>query len=82
MAFRLAADGFPDRFVEAVNTMFTQGMRQIGIVILSKTHIEHAGTGQADTVAAFAEIMCQRRDETQLAAGLTNLDIACGPPLE
>ena len=57
--------------------MFAQGVRKIGIVILTKAHIEHAGTGQADTVAAFTEIMRQRRNEAQLAASLGNPDIAC-----
>ncbi len=42
-----------------------QWRAQIRGVILTKAHIEGAGAGQAYTVAAFAEIMGERRNETE-----------------
>ena len=52
-----------------------QGRAQVGGVLLSQAHVERAGAGQAHPVAAFAEIVGHRRDETQPPAGLLDFDI-------
>ena len=49
---------------------------QIGGIFLAQTHEKGAGAGQANTVAAFAEIMGHRRDEAQATAGLGDLYVA------
>src|ERR1700733_4440634 len=56
----------------------TQRLAQVGGVFLAKTHIERAGTGDADAIAGFAEIVRERRDETEPAAGLGDAHIARG----
>ena len=43
---------------------------QVGGVVLAETHIERAGAGEPHAVAAFAEIVRQRRDEPEPPAGL------------
>ncbi len=70
VSFRLAQKGFIDgagKIGVAVGS--AQRRAQIGSVVLAETHIERAGTGETDTIAAFAEIMGHGRDEAQPAAG-------------
>src|SRR5579863_10241400 len=52
---------------------------QIRRILLAEAHVERAGAGDADAVAALAEIMGQRRDEAEPAAGLSDFDIAGRP---
>ena len=53
-----------------------QRCAQIGGILLAQAHIERAGAGQPHPVAAFAEIMGERRDEAEPAAGLLHPHIA------
>ena len=55
-----------------------QRLAQVRRVLLAEAHVERAGAGDADPVAAFAEIMGQRRDEAEPAAGLLDVEIARG----
>src|SRR6266849_1023902 len=61
MTFGFAADGFVD---DGIVGRCTQGRPQIGGIVLPQAHIEHPGAGKPHAVAAFAEIVAQRRDET------------------
>ena len=71
MALGLAGDRFLDRGVQRLRRFATPQRRaQIRSVVLAEAHIERAGAGDADAVAALAEIMGQRRDEAEPAAGL------------
>ena len=80
MALGLAADGFQDRLAQRLVALAgAQRRAQVGGILLPQAHIQRAGAGQPHAVAAFAEIMRQRGDETQLAAGFLNLDIARRP---
>ena len=78
MAFWLAANGLGNRGVQRRFAAIAKGAAQIRIVILTKAHIELAGTGHTHPVAAFAEIMGQRGDEAKLAPGFLDLDITGG----
>eukprot|EP01026_Neomeris_dumetosa_P082791 TRINITY_DN95204_c0_g1_i1.p2 TRINITY_DN95204_c0_g1~~TRINITY_DN95204_c0_g1_i1.p2 ORF type:complete len:229 (-),score=11.83 TRINITY_DN95204_c0_g1_i1:73-759(-) len=93
MPFRLARDRFMDCRLER-RIIITRPERrpQIRRILLAEAHIQRAGAGQPDPVAALAEIMGQRRDETDAAAGLLTthvpgrtagliIDILQGPPL-
>ena len=64
------------RVEELVALGGAQRRAQVGGVFLAEAHIERAGAGQPHAVAALAEIMGQRRDEAEPAAGLRDLDIA------
>lgn len=78
MSLRLARNGLIYSLCEQpVVFRCTQRRAQIGAVVLAKAHIKHAGTGDAHTVAAFAEIMRQRRDEPEPPARFGDAYIAC-----
>ena len=49
---------------------------QVGGVLLAEAHVERARAGHAHAVAALAEIVRQRRDEAEAAAGLLHAHIA------
>jgi len=53
-----------------------QGGAQIDMIVLAEAHIDPARAGHAHPVAAGAEIVRQRGDEAELAAGLFDADIA------
>ncbi len=55
-----------------------QGRAQVGHVFLAEAHVKLAGAGQPDAVAAFAEVVGERRDEADLLARLLQPDIARG----
>ncbi|EKD60276.1 MAG: hypothetical protein ACD_54C00842G0001, partial [uncultured bacterium] len=79
MAFRLAGNGGADGLVQGgIIGAGPQRRAQVGHVFLTQTHIQLAGAGQPDAVAAFAEIMRQRRDEADALAGFGKPDIAGG----
>ncbi len=76
VAFRLEADSAVNRGAQ----QFIVGGRaerlaQIGRVLLAKASMKRAGTGDADAVAGFAEIMSHRRDEAEPAAGLRDANV-------
>ena len=48
---------------------------EIGGIFLSEAHVERAGAGEADAVAALAEIMGHGRDEAEAPARLLHPDI-------
>src|SRR5271165_4338725 len=80
MALRLAQDRLFDRPVEGrVIRARAQGRAQIGAVLLAKAHVELARAGHAHAVAALAEIMSERRDEADPAAGLSRAPVARRP---
>ena len=53
-----------------------QGRAQVGGILLAQAHVERAGAGEPHAVAALAEIMGERRDEAEPAAGLLHPHIA------
>ena len=53
-----------------------QHRAQVGVVLLAEAHVELAGAGQPHPVAALAEIVGERRDEADPAAGLADADVA------
>src|SRR5215208_5310938 len=80
VALGLARDRLLDRLLEGlVRLREPQGGAKVGGVLLAEAHVEPAGAGEADAVAALAEIMRQRRDEAELAAGLLDPDVARRP---
>ena len=71
VALGLARDRLGDRPVEQLVALGgAQRRAQVGGVLLAEAHIERAGAGQPHAVAAFAEIVGERRDEAQPPAGL------------
>ena len=71
------ADGGADRrFQQIVGFGAAQRRAQIGGVVLAQAHIERAGAGDAHAIAALAEIVRERRDEAEPAAGLGDVEIA------
>ena len=73
VALGLARDRLADRRLERLVALrLAQRRAQIGGVLLAEAHIERAGAGQPDAVAALAEIMGQRRDEAEPPAGLAH----------
>src|SRR3954470_10195473 len=71
VALRLARDGFVDRLVEQLIAFRGPQVRpERGGVLLPRAHIERARAGDPHAVPAFAEIMRERRDEAEPAAGL------------
>src|SRR5689334_20606557 len=66
VAFRLAADGLVDRGKEEiVGFGSAQRLAQIGRVFLAETHIERAGAGHPHAIAGLAEIVRERRNESE-----------------
>ena len=64
VALGLARDRLLDGALEALVALGgAQRRAQVGGVLLAEAHVERAGAGDADAVAALAEIVGQRRDE-------------------
>src|SRR6185437_16594390 len=79
MAFRLARDRVVDRGVEEIVGLRRAKRRaQVGGILLAQAHEQRAGASDADTVAAFAEIMRERRDEAEPAAGFLDPHVTRG----
>jgi hypothetical protein len=66
------------RFQEIVGFGATQRRAQIGRVVLTQAHIERSRAGDADAIAALAEIMRERRDEAEPTASFGYVEIARG----
>src|SRR6202034_4756895 len=80
VAFGLARDRFIDgREQQSVAFRSAQRLAQIGGVFWAETHIKRAGTGDAYAIAGFAEIVRQRRDKAEAAAGLGDAHITGRP---
>src|SRR6267378_8564256 len=76
VALGLAVDGFADRrFERLIPFGLAQRGAQIGCVLLAEAHIESAGAGHPDAIAALAEIMGQGGDEAEPPAGLPHRHI-------
>src|SRR5882724_7671148 len=74
---RLACDGVVDGAIEQGIVIGAAKRRaQVGCIVLTKAHVERAGACQPYTVAAFAEIVRERRDESQTSAGLGDTNIS------
>ncbi|MNI88296.1 hypothetical protein D3C73_1455820 [compost metagenome] len=54
---------------------FANYFTQVGGIVLAETHVERAGAGETDAIAALAEIMGHRRDAAHAAACLGHFDI-------
>ena len=75
----LAANGFINGIVQKfVAFRCAQGRAQVSGILLTKAHIECPGTGQANAIAALAEIVGHWRDESDATTGFLHLDIAGG----
>src|SRR6266849_813440 len=74
----LARNGFLDRRVQRLVALgCAQRRAQVGGILLPEAHVESARAGDPDTIAGFAEIMGERSDEAEPAAGLLHAHIAC-----
>src|SRR3984893_16755487 len=81
VALGLAADGFIDGGKQEVITFrCAQWSTKISGIFLTEAHEQSTGTGDAHTIAGFAEIMSKGRDEAEPAAGLRHVDIAGRSP--
>src|SRR5262245_54237350 len=80
VALGLARDRLGDRGVEQI-VAFGRAQRsaQIGGVFLTEAHVKGTRAGHPHPVAGLAEIVGQRRDEAQPAAGFGDLDVARRP---
>src|SRR5271167_1277917 len=77
MAARLAVDRFANRRLERrISFGVAQRRAQVRGILLAEAHIQRACAGHPDSVAALAEIMGQRGDETEPPTGLAHRDIA------
>ena len=77
MAFWFASNRFVDGDLQGLIALGgAERCTQIGSVILAQAHVKRARTGEPDAVTAFAEVMGEGRYESELATGLTNLNIA------
>ena len=79
---RLLRDGGSDRLAQrcVVTRMREQRGAQVGAILLPETHEDFTRAGDPHTVAAFAEVVAERRDEADLLAGLLQPDVARGSP--
>ena len=79
MAFGFASNGLINGLVKQLIALrIAQWLAQVRSIVLPKAHIQGAGTGNPHTVAAFAKIMGQWRDETHATTGFLNLNITGG----
>src|SRR4051812_11280146 len=70
MPLRFAPDGLVNGAVDKLIALGrTQRRPQVSGIFLAETHIQRAGAGDADTVAAFAEVVGHRRDEAEPSPG-------------
>ena len=77
VALGLARNRFVDGGEEEVVALGgAQRLAQIGGILLAEAHIQRAGAGDAHAIAGFAEIVGERRDEAEPAAGLGDAYIA------
>ena len=77
VALGLAQDGGADRRLQRFVAIRTaQRGAQVGGILAAEAEIEPTDAGDADPIAAFAEIVGQRRDEAEPAAGLGDVVIA------
>src|SRR5882724_7876212 len=77
MALRLQSNGAIDRGTEqGIVRRSPQRFAQIGGIFLAEAGVERAGAGDPHPIAGLAEIVGHRRDEAELAAGLSYPDIA------
>src|SRR6186713_3597233 len=77
VAFRLQPDGAIDRGRQQIVVGGgAKWFAQIGGILVAKAGMQRAGAGDPYPITGLAEIMRHRRDETELAAGLGNPDIA------
>src|ERR1700761_1003680 len=53
-----------------------QRLTQVGGVLLAEAPVECTGAGEAHAIAGFAEIIGQRRNEPEPAAGLGDASVA------
>ncbi len=75
------SDGFVDGGIDdRIVGRGPQGRPQIGGIVLPQAHIEHPRAGEPHAVAAFAEIVAQRCDETEPPAGLAHAHITRRSP--
>src|SRR5688572_11494464 len=66
VSLRLAQDRGVDRRIDQVVALGrAQGRTQVGGILLAEAHVERPGAGQAHAIAAFAEVMGERRDEAE-----------------
>src|SRR5690606_6017670 len=74
---RLAANRFIDRAGDGL-VPFGRAQRraEVGGVFLTKAHVEGAGAGETNAVAAFAEIVRHWGDEAETPARFLDLDVA------
>ncbi len=80
MPLGLARDRFGNRRIEQIVAFGRPQRRaQIGSVFLPETHVEGSRACHPNAVAGFAEIVGQRRNEAEAAAGLGDVDVARGP---
>ncbi len=80
VALGLAGDRFVNGGLEQpVALGQAQRGAQIGGVLLTEAHIERASAGDADAIAALAEIVRQRRDEADPTPGLADRVVARRP---
>src|SRR5690349_20382425 len=71
MAFGLAGDCFADGGDQRLVTLaLAQYRAEIGGIVLPKAHIKCPRAGEADAIAAFAEVMGEGRDEADALTGL------------
>src|SRR6056297_120167 len=73
LAFDRRANGLFDKCVVVRGA---QRRAEVGHVLLSEAHVEFARAGEPHPVAAFAEIVRERRDEADLLARLLDPDVA------
>src|SRR5690606_1677786 len=77
VALRLARDRLADRLVErGVGLAVSHDLPQVGGILLPEAHVERAGAGHANAIARLAEIVRERRDEAEPAAGLPLVEVA------
>jgi len=80
VALGFSADRFIDGGIEKiVGFRGAQRFAQVGGVLLTEAHIERAGAGHSYAIARFTEIMRERSDEPEAAAGLRNVHVARRP---
>src|SRR6266851_2661341 len=73
----LARDGFLDRRMQQLVALGgAQRSAQIRGVLLPQAHVEGSRAGDPNPIAGFAEIVGERGDEAEAAAGLRDADVA------
>ena len=75
----LAGKQSVERLVDGLAPAITKQVSELDFLVMAKTAIDGAGGSDADSIASFAEVVRERRDQPKAGAESVNLEIARRP---